>query len=72
MDLMKNDVGMRSYYFIRRMTQKFIFNRNINDTGSGPLDFQGPEGIATVLGDALIFSADADGTHGPEPYRCVS
>jgi len=38
MDLIKTHVGMRSDNFIRRTTQYFIFNGNINYTGSGSHD----------------------------------
>ena len=38
MDLIKTHVGMRSDNFIRRTAQYFIFNGNINYSGSGSLD----------------------------------
>ena len=64
MDMIKTQVRMRSEYFIWGTTQYFIFNDDINHTGSGINDE-----LAEAASEAMImteaFFGDEDDDESP-------
>ena len=57
MDLIKTHVGMGSYNFIRRTTQYFIFNGDINYTGSSFFNNSSSSFVSwTVMCDPSLYT----------------